>query len=238
MLCCCLAVAAAASSAAAAAQQAKRGQGAAAVAAAAASRLWQQRTHTSLDGLTPEVAVAVASQFPLSTTASWVGGQQQTTGQEAAAAAAAHDLQQHQLQMGPSEPLPILGVHWLDSDTLAVVCHQGFSSLLLVLGLSTSSSTSRLPRQPGFSPPASLRVYEQVEWMDHPVDRGWGSAGVGAGGLTSWGADCGGSVVGCGARMYLLGQQGGVFCGRLMPWSERLKTLQVSVLTSCCQKAW
>jgi hypothetical protein len=27
--------------------------------------------------------------------------------------------------------------------------------------------------------------------------------------------------------MYLLGQQGGVFCGRLMPWSERLKTLQV-----------
>jgi hypothetical protein len=30
--------------------------------------------------------------------------------------------------------------------------------------------------------------------------------------------------------MYLLGQQGGLFCGRLMPWSERLKTLQVIMM--------
>jgi hypothetical protein len=74
-----------------------------------------------------------------------------------------------------------------------------------------------------------------VEWMDHPVDRGWGSAGVGAGGLSAWGADCGGSVVGSGARCYLLGQQGGLFCGRLMPCSERLKTLQVR---DTCGRLW
>jgi hypothetical protein len=197
--------------------------------------------------------VSVATHFPLSTCASWTGGQQQGT---ATAQGSSHgpaqqglgqqgpnqglgcgsqlDLQQHQLQMGPSEPIPILGVHWLDADALAVVCQQGFSSLLLVLGLSSSSSSSSATQQQqqqaaaGFSRPASLRVYEQVEWMDQPVDRGWGSAGVGAGGLSAWGADCGGSVVGSGARCYLLGQQGGLFCGRLMPWSERLKTLQVS----------
>lgn len=148
------------------------------------------------------------------------------------------------MQMGPTEPLPILGLHWLDADAVAVVCNQGFSSLLLVLGLSQSRGTggssedARGGKQQqaaaaGFSPSASLRVYEQVEWMDQPVDRDWGSAGVGAGGLTAWGADCGGSVVGSGARMYLLGQQGGLFCGRLMPWSERLKTLQVRVECVC-----
>jgi hypothetical protein len=59
--------------------------------------------------------------------------------------------------------------------------------------------------------------------MDQPVDRQWAVTG----GLATWGADCQVSVVGAGPRMYLLGQQGGVFCGRLMPWSERLKTLQV-----------
>lgn len=233
------AVAVTASQAAAAAQQAKRTQQPAAVAAAAASRLWQQRSHTALDSLSPDVAISVATQFPLSTCASWTGGQQtqgtagQGEGQEGLGTAALQDLQQHQLHMGPAEPLPILGVHWLDADALAVVCNQGYSSLLLVLGLSSSSSSDgsgsgqQQQQHAGFSLPATLRVYEQVEWMDQPVDRSWGNAGVGAGGLTAWGTDCGGSVVGSGARMYLLGQQGGLFCGRLMPWSERLKTLQV-----------
>jgi hypothetical protein len=159
------------------------------------------------------------------------------------------DLQQHQLQMGPPEPLPILGVHWLDADAVAVVCDQGFSSLLLVLGLSSSGSggsagQQQPKQQSGSRALATLQVYEQVEWMDQPVDRSWGSAGAGAGGLTAWGADCGGSVVGSGARMYLLGQQGGLFCGRLMPWSERLKTLQVGRRACSCasvctkQVAW
>eukprot|EP00775_Hariotina_reticulata_P011041 gene11041-11196_t len=81
---------------------------------------------------------------------------------------------------------------------------EGFSSLLLILNAKT------------------LRVQEQVELMDQPVDREWGLNG----GLAAWGQDCSPSVVGVGPRVYLLGQQGGVFCGRLMPWSERLKTLQ------------
>jgi hypothetical protein len=153
---------------------------------------------------------------------------------------ALQDLQQHQLQMGPAEPLPILGVHWLDTDALAVVCTQGYSSLLLVLGLSWSSDSSGSGQQrqqhAGLGSPATLRVHEQVEWMDQPVDRSWGSAGVGAGGLTAWGTDCGGSVVGSGARVYLLGQQGGLFCGRLMPWSERLKTLQVRAQSNSRQE--
>lgn len=109
--------------------------------------------------------------------------------------------------------------------------------MLLVLGLRSSSSSgdsSEQQRQSGSCPPATLQVYEQVEWMDQPVDRSWGSAGAGAGGLTAWGGDCGGSVVGSGARMYLLGQQGGLFCGRLMPWSERLKTLQVGWQACSC----
>jgi hypothetical protein len=102
---------------------------------------------------------------------------------------------------------------------VAVVCQQGFSSLLLVLGFTASSSKHKPQQQQG----AVLQVQEQVEWMDQPVDRQWALTG----GLATWGADCHVSVVGAGPRMYLLGQQGGVFCGRLMPWSERLKTLQV-----------
>lgn len=184
--------------------------------------------------------MSVAAQFPLSTCASWVGGQQ-GSGLRNSAGINQHHLHQHQLQMGPREPLPILGVHWLDADALAVVCDQGFSSLLLVLGLSSSSGSGSdrgsavAPQQPQalLTSQLSLGVYEQVEWMDQPVDRAWGKPGVGAGGLTAWGADCGGSVIGSGARMYLLGQQGGLFCGRLMPWSERLKTLQVSVTNGC-----
>lgn len=244
-----------ASQAAAAAHQAKRTQAPAAVAAAAASRLWQQRSHAAVDSLTPEVAIAVATQFPLSTCASWAGGQQQpqqqplgvaagavgSQQQGGSAAAAQQDLQQHQLLMGPTEPLPILGVHWLDADACAVVCNQGYSSLLVVLGFSggvggggdlghKQQQQQHQQDGGGLSAPAALRVYEQVEWMDQSVDRGWGSAGSGAGGLSAWGADCGGSVVGSGARMYLLGQQGGLFCGRLMPWSERLKTLQVIMM--------
>jgi hypothetical protein len=126
--------------------------------------------------------------------------------------------------LGPSEPLPILGVHWLDADAVAVVCQQGFSSLLLVLGFTSAASSGSSGRNKQQQQGARvLRVQEQVEWMDQPVDRQWALTG----GLATWGADCHVTVVGAGPRMYLLGQQGGVFCGRLMPWSERLKTLQV-----------
>lgn len=129
--------------------------------------------------------------------------------------------------LGPTEPIPILGAHWLDADAVAVLCQQGFSSLLLVLGyhtIPTLSTNSQNSKHSSGSSTAVIRVQEQVEWMDQPVDRQWAVSG----GLAAWGMDCQGSVVGVGPRVYLLGQQGGVFCGRLMPWSERLKTLQVS----------
>jgi hypothetical protein len=101
--------------------------------------------------------------------------------------------------VGPVEPLPIKGLHWLDHDALAVVAHQGLSTLLLVLD-------------------SGLHVREQVEWMDQPLSA-YGSA---AGGL---GGSCFNSIVGLGPRLYLLGGLG-LMCGRLLPWSERLKTLQ------------
>lgn len=111
----------------------------------------------------------------------------------------------------------------MDADAVAVVCQQGFSTLLLVLGFTTSSSRHDKQQQQQQGAQRVLRVQEQVEWMDQPVDRQWALAG----GLAAWGADCCCSVVGGGPRLYLLGQAGGVFCARLMPWSERLKTLQV-----------
>jgi len=173
----------------AAGQQLRRG------AAAAGSRVAAARAAAAvLESLTPSAAAEIASQFPLSISGSWSGGS--GTGSSSSSSSTV---------LGPSEPLPILGVHWLDADALAILCQQGFSSLLLILNAKT------------------LRVLEQVELMDQPVDREWGLNG----GLAAWGLDCSPSVVGVGPRVYLLGQQGGVFCGRLMPWSERLKTLQV-----------
>ena len=100
--------------------------------------------------------------------------------------------------VGPVEPLPIKGLHWLDHDALAVVAHQGLSTLLLVLD-------------------SGLYVREQVEWMDQPLPAHGAGGGVGG--------SCANSIVGLGPRLYLLGGLG-LMCGRLLPWSERLKTLQ------------
>ncbi|WIA09423.1 hypothetical protein OEZ85_008828 [Tetradesmus obliquus] len=193
-----------------------------------------QRAQQALESLNPAAAAQVAGHFPLSISATWSGstpaGQAEGTGQGSGSGgglggnpAAAEPL------LGPTEPLPILGVHWLDADAVAVVCQQGFSTLLLVLGFTSSSSSSSSSRhdnkqqqQQQQGAQRVLRVQEQVEWMDQPVDRQWALAG----GLAAWGADCCCSVVGGGPRLYLLGQAGGVFCARLMPWSERLKTLQ------------
>jgi hypothetical protein len=86
----------------------------------------------------------------------------------------------------------------LDHDALSLVTQQGLSSLLLVLD-------------------GNLHVKEQVEWMDMPLGPPVTLPAVSLG-YTS-------SVVGLGARLYLLGSSGAV-CGRLLSWSERLKTLQ------------
>jgi hypothetical protein len=213
--------------AAAAAGQLRRG-GAGSFAASRAA----QRAQQALEALNPTTAAHIAGHFPLSIGATWSGGAPppaaaaetaspagSTTGQGSSSSSGGGlaNADGAEPLLGHSEPLPILGVHWLDADAVAVVCQQGFSSLLLVLGF-TASSSKHKPQQG-----AVLRVQEQVEWMDQPVDRQWALTG----GLATWGADCHVSVVGAGPRMYLLGQQGGVFCGRLMPWSERLKTLQV-----------
>ncbi|WIA29507.1 hypothetical protein OEZ86_012008 [Tetradesmus obliquus] len=187
-----------------------------------------QRAQQALESLNPAAAAQVAGHFPLSISATWSGstpaGQAEGSGQGSGSGGglggnpdAAEPL------LGLTEPLPILGVHWLDADAVAVVCQQGFSTLLLVLGFTTSSSRhDKQQQQQQQGAQRVLRVQEQVEWMDQPVDRQWALAG----GLAAWGADCCCSVVGGGPRLYLLGQAGGVFCARLMPWSERLKTLQ------------
>jgi hypothetical protein len=193
-----------------------------------------QRAQLALETLNPTTAAQIAGHFPLSISATWSGG---TPAGFAAGGAAGHreglgsgegsagfsPAAAAEPLLGPTEPLPILGVHWLDADAVAIVCQQGFSSLLLVLGFGHSHVSKTPHSGADTNTQRRLRVQEQVEWMDQPVDRQWGLTG----GLAAWGSDCHVSVVGAGPRMYLLGQQGGVFCGRLMPWSERLKTLQV-----------
>lgn len=60
------------------------------------------------------------------------------------------------------------------------------------------------------------QVREQLQLLDPPLLL---EQAPGIGG-------CGASVAGLGPRVYLLTGQG-LSWGRLMPWSERLKTLQV-----------
>jgi hypothetical protein len=64
--------------------------------------------------------------------------------------------------------------------------------------------------------PSSPQVREQLQLLDPPLLL---EQAPGVGG-------CGASVAGLGPRVYLLSSQG-LTWGRLMPWSERLKTLQV-----------
>lgn len=64
--------------------------------------------------------------------------------------------------------------------------------------------------------PLAPQVKEQLQLLDPPLLL---EQAPGVGG-------CGASVVGLGPRVYLLASQG-LSWGRLMPWSERLKTLQV-----------
>jgi hypothetical protein len=62
----------------------------------------------------------------------------------------------------------------------------------------------------------NCQVREQLQLLDPPLLL---EQAPGVGG-------CGASVVGLGPRVYLL-TSGGLSWGRLMQWSERLKTLQV-----------
>jgi len=86
----------------------------------------------ALEALTPAVATQLTGLFPLSIVGMWKPGssrsgkrgQQQSSGQS-------------QPRLGPDEPLPVLGLHWLDQDVLAAVCQQGLSAVLLVLESST-----------------------------------------------------------------------------------------------------
>lgn len=191
-----------------------------------------QKAQQTLEALTAATTAQLAAHFVLSITGAWTGGPEHDSSGNAAqgsttASSGVGIKGNSEVAPGPKEPLPILGAYWLDADAVAIVCQQGFSSLLLVLGYSAVTGDSQAPSQA--SSRSVLRVQEQVEWMDQPVDRQWGLSG----GLAAWGCDCGGSVVGAGSRMYLLGQQGGLYCGRLMPWSERLKTLQVRYWNVC-----
>lgn len=231
------------------------GPGSSPAAAAAAAR-----AAAVLEAMSAQGAAALAASMPLASIGSWTGGsndsasaaQRRPENSLTAAAAAASTTTttptpaaagDQGAALGPSEPLPVLGLCWLDSDALALVCRQGYSSLLLVLGISSgphppaisnssNSSSSNRHGTADRAPVLTLSVLEQVEWMDQPVSREWGTdSGRGGGGASStaqqWGMDCGGTVMGCGPRAYLLGSEGGLFCGRIMAWSERLKTLQV-----------
>lgn len=225
----------AATALAAAAGQLRRGSATSLSASRAA-----QKAQQTLEALNPTTAAQIAGCFPLSITGTWAGGSQQNQLSQPNHSPRTSSQPQHSDGNSSSSretsssdsmtsklipgPLPILGAHWLDADAIAVVCQQGYSSLLLVLGYSPTTAddhTRSGAHSQGST--ATLRLQEQVEWMDQPVDRQWAVSG----GLAAWGVDCQGTVMGVGPRVYLLGQAGGVFCGRLMPWSERLKTLQV-----------
>ncbi len=165
------------------------------------ARQQQQQQQQQQEALTPQTASQLTTYFPLAIAGMWTGAEQHNTANPptpgAAGTAATANGHATSAPGFSLEPQPILGLHWLDQDALLVVQQQGLSTQLLVLD-------------------ASLSIREQVEWMDAPVNRG----------LVSGAADCGAALAGLGPRVYLLGAQG-VFCGRLMAWSERLKTLQV-----------
>ncbi|KIZ03017.1 hypothetical protein MNEG_4945 [Monoraphidium neglectum] len=162
----------------------------------------------ALEALTAAAASQLTGMFPLSIAGMWrpkpkrsahkqqQGQQQQQQGQEQGQQQGQQQQQQQQ-HLGPEEALPVLGLHWLDQDVLAAVCQQGLSAVLLVLEGS------------------SLQVREQLQLLDPPLLL---EQAPGVGG-------CGASVVGLGPRVYLL-TSGGLSWGRLMQWSERLKTLQ------------
>ncbi len=66
--------------------------------------------------------------------------------------------------------------------------------------------------------PGALLPRDRLELMGGPADSGHCPGAV----------DCGAAVAGLGPRLYLLGSEG-LYCARLLTWSERLRTLQVGL---------